>query len=41
MPQLNLSINLSADDLADQAFVGRLMELAQQQGVTPQRLVWK
>ena len=41
MPQLNLSINLSADDLADQAFVGRLMELVQQQGVTPQRLVWE
>jgi len=41
MPQLSLSINLSAVDLADQGFVGRLTDLVQHHDIAPQALVWE
>ncbi len=41
MPNLSVSLNLSADDLADQRFVDRLMEVVLGQGVVPQSLTWE
>jgi len=41
MPQLSLSINLSAVDLADQGFLGRLTDLVHHHGIEPEALVWE
>jgi EAL domain-containing protein (putative c-di-GMP-specific phosphodiesterase class I) len=41
MPALTLSINLSADDLADQSFVDRLTDLVSFHGATPASLIWE
>ena len=41
MPALTLSLNLSADDLADQGFVDRLVALAQRHGIAPRSLIWE
>ncbi|MDM4766911.1 EAL domain-containing response regulator [Pelomonas sp. SE-A7] len=41
LPSLTLSLNLSADDLADQGFVDRLMALVQAYEVPPRSLTWE
>lgn len=41
MPTLTVSINLSADDLADQGFVGRLMALVTAHEAPPASLIWE
>lgn len=41
MPTLTLSLNLSADDLADQGFVDRLMALVRNYAVEPSSLIWE
>ncbi|MEO3714157.1 MFS transporter [Roseateles flavus] len=41
MPSLTLSVNLSADDLADQGFIERLTELVNRHGVAPSSLTWE
>jgi len=41
LPALTMSVNLSADDLADQGFIDRLTELVTRYGVVPQSLTWE
>ncbi|MFL6697761.1 MAG: EAL domain-containing protein [Vitreoscilla sp.] len=41
MPALTLSLNLSADDLADQDFVDRLVALVQRHEIAPSSLIWE
>lgn len=41
LPRLKLSINLSADNLADAAFIGRLMDLVQQHAMPRELLTWE
>ncbi|MBB2485354.1 EAL domain-containing response regulator [Mitsuaria sp. WAJ17] len=41
MPSLTLSVNLTADDLADQGFIERLTELVNRHGVAPSSLTWE
>ncbi|MDR7272482.1 EAL domain-containing protein (putative c-di-GMP-specific phosphodiesterase class I)/CheY-like chemotaxis protein [Pelomonas saccharophila] len=41
MPALTLSLNLSADDLAEQAFIDRLTELVAQHGAAPASVIWE
>jgi EAL domain-containing protein (putative c-di-GMP-specific phosphodiesterase class I)/ActR/RegA family two-component response regulator len=41
MPALQLSLNLSADDLADAAFIELLTALVQRHGVAPASLTWE
>lgn len=41
MPALTLSLNLSADDLAEQAFIDRLTELVAQHGAVPASVIWE
>lgn len=41
LPGLTLSLNLSADDLADQGFVERLMELVRAYEISPGALIWE
>lgn len=41
LPALTMSVNLSADDLADQRFIERLTELVNRFGVAPQALIWE
>ena len=41
LPPLTVSVNLSADDLADRGFIDRLMAQVSASGVTPSALVWE
>ncbi len=41
MPTLTMSLNLSADDLADRSFVDRLMDLVRKYEAVPQSLIWE
>jgi EAL domain-containing protein (putative c-di-GMP-specific phosphodiesterase class I)/CheY-like chemotaxis protein len=41
MPPLTVSVNLSADNLADRGFIDRLTELVLASGVAPASLVWE
>ena len=41
LPPLTVSVNLSADNLADRAFIDRLAKLVQESGVAPPALVWE
>ncbi len=41
MPTLTMSVNLSADDLADKGFVDRLMDLVRIHNVPPESLIWE
>jgi EAL domain-containing protein (putative c-di-GMP-specific phosphodiesterase class I)/AmiR/NasT family two-component response regulator len=41
MPPLTVSVNLSADNLAERAFIDRLTALVMQSGVAPSTLVWE
>lgn len=41
MPNLTLSLNLSADDVADQGFVDRLMALVTTHAIPPEALLWE
>jgi EAL domain-containing protein (putative c-di-GMP-specific phosphodiesterase class I)/AmiR/NasT family two-component response regulator len=41
LPALTVSVNLSADDLADRDFVDKLAALVQKHGITPQSLIWE
>ncbi len=41
LPPLSVSVNLSADNLAERAFIDRLTALVMQSGVTPASLVWE
>lgn len=41
LPPLSVSVNLSADNLSDRAFIDRLTALVMQSGVAPASLVWE
>jgi EAL domain-containing protein (putative c-di-GMP-specific phosphodiesterase class I)/CheY-like chemotaxis protein len=41
MPALTLSLNLSADDLADPAFIDRLTQLVARHGAAPASVTWE
>jgi len=41
LPPLTVSVNLSADNLAERAFIDRLTALVAQSGVAPASLVWE
>lgn len=41
LPSLSVSVNLSADNLAERAFIDRLTALVMQSGVAPASLVWE
>jgi EAL domain-containing protein (putative c-di-GMP-specific phosphodiesterase class I)/AmiR/NasT family two-component response regulator len=41
LPLLTVSVNLSADNLADRAFIDRLTALVMRSGVAPAALVWE
>ncbi|HEY4082895.1 MAG TPA: EAL domain-containing response regulator [Burkholderiaceae bacterium] len=41
LPTLSMSINLSADDLADQRFVDRLVDMVRQRNIAPRRVIWE
>jgi EAL domain-containing protein (putative c-di-GMP-specific phosphodiesterase class I) len=41
MPSLTLSLNLSADNLADRGFVDRLVELVNMHEIEPASLIWE
>jgi EAL domain-containing protein (putative c-di-GMP-specific phosphodiesterase class I) len=41
LPPLAVSVNLSADNLSDRAFIDRLTALVMQSGVAPASLVWE
>ncbi len=41
LPPLSVSVNLSADNLAERAFIDRLTALVMQSGVAPASLVWE
>ncbi|KQV47368.1 two-component response regulator [Pelomonas sp. Root1217] len=41
LPALTLSLNLSADDLADQAFIERLTDLVARHGAAPASVIWE
>jgi EAL domain-containing protein (putative c-di-GMP-specific phosphodiesterase class I) len=41
LPALSVSINLSAANLCDGAFVGRLVAMVKQYGIAPQSLTWE
>ncbi len=41
LPALSVSINLSAANLCDSAFVGRLVAMVKQYGISPQHLTWE
>ncbi|NVM75965.1 EAL domain-containing protein (putative c-di-GMP-specific phosphodiesterase class I) [Duganella sp. SG902] len=41
LPPLTVSVNLSADNLADRGFIDRLMAQVSASGVTPAALVWE
>jgi len=41
MPALSVSINLSADDLADAGFIGQLTALVSQHGIAPGAVTWE
>jgi EAL domain-containing protein (putative c-di-GMP-specific phosphodiesterase class I) len=41
LPALTVSVNLSADNLSDRAFIDRLTALVMQSGVAPASLVWE
>ncbi|WP_238947731.1 EAL domain-containing protein [Caldimonas brevitalea] len=40
-PSLSLSLNLSADDLADPGFIGQLTELVTRYGASPASIIWE
>jgi EAL domain-containing protein (putative c-di-GMP-specific phosphodiesterase class I)/AmiR/NasT family two-component response regulator len=41
LPSLTLSVNLSADDLADAGFIGRLTALVEAEGIAPASVIWE
>ncbi len=41
LPSLSVSINLSAANLCDSAFVGRIVAMVKQYGIPPQNLTWE
>jgi EAL domain-containing protein (putative c-di-GMP-specific phosphodiesterase class I)/FixJ family two-component response regulator len=41
LPTLTMSINLSADDLADHRFVDRLVDMVRKRDIAPRRVIWE